>query len=338
MEGAYRFCAHKSYLIYNIGLSERGNPRTNFGTATHKAFELLAQRKLAEQKNETFIENDIFAEKFPISDITIESAFDMAWDFCSKSMDYHEWPVEDKKKFYKLYTKALNFRNGQYNPLKLNVIAPELFFDFELEEPWAKYDYMIDGEKVSGYLRIRGTIDFITRDEDGFIRFADYKSGKMVDWNVGEWHKPKPKAYDDFPDDFQLLLYYFVMRRFYPNEDILGTIYYLQDGPYDIHFDEYSYGKALKRIKEFVEKFRSIQVPQLTKHLGNTAENFYNKKKCSWCDFNKQSDKYHPQKTICEYFKDEIVNLGIDKVTEKHIIKERVLNYTSGGGRGFDNK
>jgi CRISPR/Cas system-associated exonuclease Cas4 (RecB family) len=338
MVGSYEFCQHKTFLIYNIGLSERGNPKTNFGTATHKALELLAQKKLADQNGLDFIENDIFTDKYPTSKIDIDSAFNLGWDYCAKQLDYHDWSEKDKKKYYDMYLKCLNFRNGQYNPLKRHILDVEQQFDLPLDYEWAKYSYTINGQRIEGNVRLKGTIDLVTQEDD-IIESADWKTGSKRNWSRGEWHNPKTKEYEDFKDDFQLLLYYYAMSEKYQTEDIVSTIYYLQDGgPYQVHFGHKAKIKALEAIKEYVLKIKSTIVPSLTKDLGTTPENFYNNKKCGWCDFNKVNPEYSDKKTICEFFRTQIVNLGLNKVIDKYGKTDKIKSYNVGGGRGISEK
>ena len=81
-----------------------------------------------------------------------------------------------------LVWKALQYNDGQFDPRTRNVVASEPHFDLVIEEDWAKYDFELpDGEKISGNLAIKGTIDLVTETEDGIIEVIDWKTGRRLD-------------------------------------------------------------------------------------------------------------------------------------------------------------
>lgn len=335
MLSSLEFCEHKAFLSYCIGIKEKGNAKSDMGSAVHKSLELLALRKFSEQNKKKTFENEISDTPFVTKEITIDKAFDLGWKYCQNLAPGHtEWTDEKTIKFYRgLYDKLLNFKKGAYNPLNLNIVQPEQFFEFEVKEDWAKYDYMIGNTRLKGFLKLRGTVDLIIMDDEGNYSSLDYKTGKRVNWAVGEWFKPKTKEYADLQKDKQLLLYYYSLVKLLGTHDITSIIYYLQDGgPFELVFDEDSYRIAEEMIKKEFKKINDIKIPKLTKHLGNAAENHYNKRKCSWCDFNKIQPKISTEKTVCEHFRSEIVSLGMDKVLDRYVKVESLSNY-SGGGR-----
>lgn len=332
--GTLQFCEQKFLISYCLGFREKGNIKAEMGTALHKTLELLALRKFAEQNKEKTFTNEISDIPFVTKEVTVDKAFDLGWEYQRKlSPDFTEWSDDKTIKIYKeMYSKLLNFKGGKYNPLNLDIVQPEQFFEFEIKEPWAKYSYDIAGKELSGYLKLRGTVDLIIRDEDGHYSSLDYKTGKRVNWAVGEWFKPKVKEYSDLQNDKQLLLYYYALVKLLKTYDITSIIYYLQDGgPFELVFDEDSYKIAEGMIKSEFKKINEIKVPKLTKHLGNPAENHYNKRKCNWCEFNKVQPKISTEKTVCEFFRSQILELGMDKVLDKYVKVEN-LNFYAGGG------
>jgi DNA gyrase/topoisomerase IV subunit A len=117
-------------------------------------------------------------------------------------MSHHkEWDDEEvKTKYRDMYYKLLSFDNESYNPLKLNIIQPEQYFDIQFQEDWARYEYIIGKEKFEGFLSVKGTMDLVF-DNSGYLSGMDYKTGKSrVNWATG-----KTKYLDDFKEDKQLL-------------------------------------------------------------------------------------------------------------------------------------
>lgn len=334
MIGSKTFCAHKTFIVYNLSIKENANFKADAGNAVHKALELLGLRKFAQQNGHKIIENEALDRPYELDEITTDKAFNVGWShYKGLSPHYPEW--NDKKtidKYLKMYNALLKFKKGRYNPLNLDIVQPEQFFEFEVQKPWAKYEYTIAGETISGYLKLRGTVDLIIRNEDGSYSSLDWKTGRRVDWGIGEWHNPKVKEYEDLEKDNQLLLYYYSLVNMLKTYDISSIIYYLQDGgPYEFCFDESTYKKAELMIKKEFEEFNNIKVPKLTKNLGNTAEKFYNNRKCGWCDFSKIQPKINTKKSVCEHFRTEIVELGMDKVLDKYSDPSKFSEYTGGG-------
>lgn len=335
MLSSLEFCQQKVLISYVIGIREKANPRADMGSAVHKSLELLALRKFAEQKKEKIIENEALDRPYDTKEISVDKAFSLGWEHQRKiSPEFSQWTDEKEiDKYRKMYNSLLKYQGGIYNPLNLNIYQPEQFFEFEIKKPWAKYSYNIAGKELSGYLKLRGTVDLIIINEDGSYSSLDYKTGKRVNWAKGEWYKPKIKEYNDLKNDKQLILYYYSLVQILKTYDISSIIYYLQDGgPYEFAFDESTYKLAESMIRDEFKKINDIQKPTLTKNLGNSAENFYNKRKCTWCDYNKIQPKISTKKTVCEFFRSEIVDLGMQKVLDKHVKIESLGAY-SGGGR-----
>lgn len=329
--GSYSICEHKSFIEYNLGIKGQSNFSADSGTSTHKSLELLAQKKKAIQDGKGFIDNEIFDEPYDINLITEESAFEMGWSHCKKVMNHHtQWDCVDTKVIYKsMYDEMLKFRGGEYNPLNLDVIEPEQYFDIEIKEDWAKYDYLIDGEKYSGFLSVKGTMDLIFNNT-GYLSGMDYKTGKSRrDWATG-----KTKDLEAFKKDKQLLLYSFAIKNLFNIDEFSIIIYYLQaGGPYEVYFDKKTYKQAENMIKEYFLKISRNTSPSLAKN-----GDWYSRSKCKWCDYNKVRPEFHKTKTVCEFFSDNLVNLGMDKVMAKYVKKDKIFAYGSGGGRGIQEK
>ena len=330
--GSYEICELKMFLIYNLGLKEKSGFGADSGTSVHKSLELLAQKKLAQQKGETSIENEIFDVPFPIDLLTYDKAFELGWQFCKKTMSHHkEWDCPDtKEKYKKMYDEFLCFDKGSYNPINLHIIQPEQYFDIEFKEDWARYQYTIGKDKFEGFLSVKGTMDLIF-DNDGYLSGMDYKTGKTrINWATG-----RIKQLEDFKSDKQLMLYSYAINKLFNVDEFSIIIYYLQaGGPFEVYFDKQTLKRAEGMIKDYFYKINSNSKP----FLAANSSNPYNKNKCRWCDFNKVRPEIHKNKTVCRTFEEKIINLGMDKVIERHADVSKVFTYGSGGGRGINDK
>ncbi len=331
--GSKEFCEMKTFLSYNLSFKEGGNFKADAGNALHKGLELLGLKKYIIQKKQKFVENEALSEPLHIDKLTPEKAFEIGWNHYKGLSSHLDWDdAKTIKKYKAMYYELLEFRDGAYNPLNLDIVKPEQFFEFEVKKDWAKYDYTIAGQQISGYLKLRGTVDLIFRNDYGGYSSLDWKTGKRVNWSKGEWYKPKIKEYKDLQVDKQLLLYYYSLVNMLDTHEISSIIYYLQDGgPFELYFDEDSYILAENLIRRQFEDINNIKIPQLTRNLGDAGENFYNKRKCGWCDFNKIQPKVSTEKTVCEHFRSEIVTLGMNKVLDKYATPDKFSEYVGGG-------
>ena len=326
--GSYRICPHKAFLNYNLGIKEQSRFSTDAGTATHKALELLAQKKLAQQKGQYYFENEVFGNtKCVVDSIDERTAFSTAWWYCKDTLPHKEWDdSEQKHKYWEMYKAILA---SEYNPLKLEIIQPEQYFDITIEEDWARYKYNINGEKFEGFLSVKGTMDLIFQN-DGYISGMDYKTGKTrVDWATG-----KIKGLAELREDRQLLLYSWAIKKLFGCDEFSIIMYYLQaGGPYEVSFDKQTFKVAEGMLKDYFVEISNNQKPTLAKNSAN----FYDKRKCQWCDYNKVRPEISKNKTVCEYYADGIVNLGMAKIINRDASPEKIFSYT-GGGRNFTEK
>ncbi len=320
----YAMCEHKYYLEYVLGVPSKANQAAEKGTIVHKALELLAQRKLAEQRGVTTVKNEELNKEFSVADINPDMAIQLAWNHYveQERYIYTDKDFEDCKQGM---WNALFYKEGMFNPLKLNVVAPEQFFDITIERPWAKYHYNLDGKDINGYLNIKGTIDLVTEPKPGIIEIVDWKTGKKFNWNTFQ-----DKTYEDICSDFQFRLYHYAACQLYPNaKEIFLTVFYLNHGgPDSICFTRKDMEQTEEIIRKKFNEIRQNKVPRLV----------YPSKKCSFCHYFKNSfdgATRNYKESICNVVHNEILTLGMDKVTDARCNKES-LNKYSGGGRTHD--
>jgi hypothetical protein len=325
----FDLCEHKYYIDFVLGWHSPAGLAAQKGTIVHKALEILAQRKLAEQQGDTEFINYELGLTFSVQEITPEAAIELSFDYYKRKGEF-EYSKADFKDCNKWMNQALLWHNGMFSPLKMNILASEKYFDIEIMEPWAAYSYKLaDGSLLEGQLRLKGTIDLVVQRSTNVIEIVDWKTGKCMNWN-----KMKKKEYDDFYSDPQLLLYHYAARKLYPEvEEIFFTIFYLQEGgPFSIAFQKSDIKKAEQMLRDRFNAIRNTKRPSL----------IWPSFKCKWCYFSKHklddslTDNYND--TICKKIKDEIVQLGISRVTHKRSKDKSHSAYVEGGGRTHDSK
>ncbi len=199
------------------------------------------------------------------------------------------------------------------------MVAPELYFDIEIKREWAKYSYNIEGQLIEGYLRIKGTLDLVTKVGDNplILEYVDWKTGQRKMWDEN-----RPKEFEDFLEDKQLCLYYYALCHLFPEAaDILVTIYYVRDGgPFTLPFSKDRLPQIEEKMRGWFEAIKEDQNP------GHVWFDW----KCKLCKFSEKGDSGRP---VCHEVGNEIVKVGIDRVTSKWADKSKWGQYGEGGGR-----
>lgn len=318
--GAWDFCNHRYFLEYTLGVPSQANQSADKGNITHKALEMLARKKLADQNKQKTFKDDDTGREFSAVDFGPEQAIEFGWWFYTDHRKTpHSWGPPDFRDCRNWMYTVLNYNNGQFSPLKRKILVPEQYFDFEIEEPWAAYEYVLpNGKLLKGNLSIKGTVDLVTEAAPNTIEYIDWKTGRRMDWPTR-----KVKEYDDLRNDPQLRMYHYALTRLYPNvKHIIMTIFFTKDGgPYSLCFDEGDVRKTLDMLRKRFEEIRDCQRPKLKKDW----------KVCGLCSYNKDK-QIGTMKTVCDYFQQEIIQLGMDKVMAKHG-NNKFDEYGSGGGR-----
>ena len=322
--GTFEFCQMKYFFQYVLGFKDRTNKKALMGTIVHRALQVLGDKKVAITNGKEKVEND------DIRDLTLEECddIDAITKLCFDHYLAHEKDVTLDKKELKTCTnwvyKALAYKNGQLDPRNQDIFATEQFFDIEIKKDWAKYDYEVNGEKISGYLSIKGTVDVIAKEGEKYFQVLDYKTGRRLNWATGE-----EKTYEDLQKDKQLLLYYYALKNLYPDWSFYVSIYYINDGGiFDLVFDESDYEKAEQILKE---KFQDIKNNKVPRQLSKEQAHWKCQKLCKFSETFEDTGK-----NACQHFHDMIQSKGIDYVTEKYADISRITKYGDGGGRMAD--
>ena len=319
--GTFEFCQMKYFFQYVLGFKDKTNKKALMGTIVHRALQVLGDKKLAQTKGEDKLVND------DIQDLTFEECddIDKIVEICFNYYTDHEKEVSLTKKELRTCInwthKALAYKEGKLDPRNQNIFATEQFFDIEIKKDWAKYDYEVNGEKISGHLSIKGTVDVVVKEDEKYFQVLDYKTGRRLNWATGE-----EKTYDDLQKDKQLLLYYYALKNLYPDWSFYVSIYYINDGGiFDLVFDDVDYKKAEQILKDKFEEIRDCKVP---KQLSREQSHWKCQKLCRFSETFEDTGK-----SACNYFHDMIKSIGIDKVTQEHADISRITKYGDGGGR-----
>ena len=328
--GTLEFCEQKFFLQYNLGLKDKTNKKALMGTVVHRALQVLGDKNLA-QKNKVgkVINDDIPNLSYKKCD-DLPHITKLCFDYYAK----HEPEVDLTPKELKICTgwveKAVAFKDGSLDPRNQNIHATELFFDIEIDKPWAKYSYEVNGEKIEGNLSIKGTIDVIVQEDEKYFQILDYKTGKRLNWATGE-----EKTYEDLQKDTQLLLYYYALKNLYPDWEFYVSIYYINSsthdkkplpgGIFDLVFDESDYEKAENILQQKFDYIRSVQQPKL---LSRENTHWKCKYLCKFSEEWKDSGQ-----SICHFFRDQVKTEGIVKTIEQYGDISKIAKYGDGGGR-----
>jgi hypothetical protein len=291
------------------------------GSMVHKMLELLARKKLATQNSEASFIDDELGKTYDTGLFHPEQAADEAIAYYEPK-SIHAYTRADLKKVRRWMYDAMGFNGGMWSPLQRTVIAPETYFDFTIDEPWARYAYKdpFTGKPIEGQLSLKGTIDLTLR-VDGYpdtMELADWKTGARKDWGTGE-----AKDWKKLRDDAQLRLYHYALTRIFPEmKHIIVTILFIADGgPFSLDFGPEDLPRTLELIKERFETIRDCTRPKLHKFWG-----------CSkFCHYGKNT---YPgtDKTICDHLHGELLALGMDKCVKKYGKPNAYNSYGAGGG------
>jgi hypothetical protein len=305
-------------------MQDDSNKKAEKGNVVHKSLELLANKKLCLQNGtSSFVDNELKKE-FSTIETSPESVILDAFNHY-KNKSIHQWDSKDFKDCEKWTWDTLLFNNGMFSPLTRNIVMPEQYFDIEIKYPWAKYEYYIeDGTVLSGNLRIKGTMDLITRVDKKTIEYIDWKTGERKNWATG-----KEKNYDDFYKDFQLRLYHYALYQLYPEEEnIIVTIYFNKSGgPFSLCFHKDDINTTVEMIRHEFEKIKACHFPTRIIDYGK------DRWKCErLCKFYKE--KYQDSDmSICDFMNKEVIQLGMNRAYLKHANKNTISSYGDGGGQ-----
>lgn len=236
----------------------------------------------------------------------VETIIDEVYNYYVKNTK-HKWQPVDFRDVTNWTWMALDYKDGIFDPRLRHIIEPEIEFDLTIKKPWAEYEFEVNGKKFKGNLAVRGTIDLLTRVDDGIIEIVDWKSGQRLNWATG-----KRKDYKSLSQDPQLLMYYWAARQLFPNEQVIVSIFWIRDGgPYTFCFDDKEFEKAETLMAKRFKEIQDCKLPQMIDPLQNSF-------KCNRiCDYYKNTSP-NGKDNMCRFIHNSIKEVGIDVVTEQY--------------------
>lgn len=337
MMSSIEFCEQSYFLNYGLGIEDIAHIKTVKGSICHLLLEILAIAQLNRQQGtqkffhkETNMEFDvdlcngnslidIVFEHFANDDPRLNQPAlnkELMGEIDKKAKPYDIAKISHKEDCLKSVNRALTFENGSFDPAKSYIVSPEQHFDFPVMKKWASYKNA-EGDTIQ--LRVKGTMDLLTRESEEPLVYhlKDYKTGRVWDWG-----KDKEKTYESLNEDTQLRLYHYAACMLYPEiETILVTIFFINyDKPFTFAFDRDELPHTEQILKKYYKRMINLQRPKLNKSW-----------KCkSFCYFGKTLQA-GTDKTICEFFRDKVYQIGIDKTIESFANKEKLGQYSGGG-------
>jgi ATP-dependent helicase/DNAse subunit B len=319
----WSYCQQQYYLRYVLGLPDKANKKAEKGTVVHKAMEVLAVAKKGRQEGKTFI-TDHICGRISTSHADINSLVRSCYDYYSGKSP-NEWTDWDFKECKDWTWKALKFRRGEFDPRNQNIFEAEQRFDFEIDKPWARYEYKVDGKTLSGYLGLRGTIDLVVKEDEETLHIIDYKTGRRLDWATG-----KEKTYYSLDVDSQLSIYHYAVHKLFPQfKYIIITIYYINDGgPYTLAFDNSDLNRIENKLRNRFNKIKECSIPRT----------IYPNWKCErLCHYFKTAPDGSPndskmyENSLCFHIKQQLEFEGMERTTQDNMIGKAFDQYDAPG-------
>ena len=320
----HNMCPQQYFCEYVLGWRGKGGLKADKGTIVHKVLEIMCLAKKAEQDGLSSFIDDVIGSVSSTS-YDIDKITEQVYKYYSEGNPQHDWKEKDFKDCSKWVYKTLEMNDGIFDPRNRHVV-----------EDWGEYDYVLNGEKVKGRLALKGTIDLITKVEDGFYEIVDWKTGRRLDWATG-----KEKTYASLQNDPQLRIYHYAAMKLYPEaKQIMVTINYMNDGgAFSMYFSEKDISKTKEMLRRKFEQIKSTRIPMLKKSWKCTKLCHQGKSTFEGTSIHPMMENRHGERTSygeymtkCEQIKYEIERKGIQKVTEDYMAENHsVAKYKAPG-------
>lgn len=309
----WEYCQMSYFITYNLGYQQPSAKKANMGTVTHKTLEVLANcKKLIQEspkkKNFSFNDEELgtisFSKNSLYSYEFVIEVLNLSYGHYTLNSPHIEYSFKEDYPFCKkMVDAALEYNNGQYDPRNQNILSPEIRFDLEIEEEWAKFKH--EGQDVK--LAIKGTMDLVVVESEDTLHLCDYKTGARKNWATG-----KMKTEESLYDDAQLLLYYYAVSKLFPQyKYVMVTILFLRDGgPFTLCFDSSHHKIFLNMLKE---RFQEIRKSENPKPINHWRSDFRCKKLCHFYKTNWPGTNT----PMCNHVENTIKTYGITLASEK---------------------
>lgn len=243
----YKQCRFKFCIEYHWALPTLRSFAALQGTLCHSVFEEFGKAKRAgEPPPKDWL--DIVLKAYRVQDIWNLNKKAVEREKDCKNCEHHNNGTcfvtgKSVDKFVGCprneFNEALELINGVIldkgpnNPLNKKIIGTETRFN-------------IDAAGVP----VNGIIDVVTEEDPTTIEIWDYKTGKFM------------MSYDECKTDPQLLIYHLAGRKIYTKyKNILVTIFYLQDKPITLAFDEKDERGTQNALTHYWYKIKNDRTP-----------------------------------------------------------------------------
>lgn len=311
---AYLHCQHRFFLNYNLGIEFDAGDKAKMGTIVHKAMELMGRKQLCRQNGEASFTDEDLGKTFLADEMNTTLALDLAWAQYSPSLDDPS-PTNYKfcaKQIVNIYT----WNNGAFTPEKRDIVALETFFDLEL--PWATYDYELQGEKFQGNVHLRGTIDCVTRLPDGTLEVIDYKTGTRKDLK-----SDKVLGYDELKNKIQTRVYHYALSRVFNLTDLMFTYAWTRDGgPITLFLTK-------EDLEESEEVLRRLWVEIQHNDKPKLFKNWFCRYVCPYAKHSHEKSGL----SLCEHYEREVYRIGALETIKRDANLDKTTRYGSAGGK-----
>ena len=343
----YKICELSYYITYNLGIQQDPGRKTVAGTIVHKVMEVLALCKLAFQttQQDTVTVNDSAIGEVTVSiqdflkmnklsnaevDLINKTRINKATYKGEAFIKYGQlrvgrefvnsliersynafkgecegWTAVEYKNIINYTWMSLEYRDGELDPRFYDVKDVEKHFEIKMDHEWAKYSYNVGKEKIKGNYEIKGTVDLIKQIDDNSIEVIDYKTGQRLNWDTGQ-----EKTYEDLKTDKQLMLYYYALRKVYPDiKNIKLTIFFIRDGgPFTVEFNDVTLDIVENMLEDHFNDVKNNTNPEMR---DETQRDFMCNKLCHYY----KNNMLGSNKNICSFIKNEIETNGIELTT-----------------------
>lgn len=319
--GNWKTCELQTILTYVFGFTSKAGAAASGGTCTHKMLELRALGSMAKKAGQTSFDYDDWGEVDADWAMDFDKTIDRVYEHQQKVDSHVDWSKMSKGKVLGWAKKAIT-DFPQYDPAKLNIIKVEQYFDIEIKEKWAKYEKEINGQKIEGYLRLKGTIDCILDLGDGVYECFDYKTGKRACFATGV-----EKDLEFLEQDHQLMFYFYALKHLYPDKEFIMTLYFINAGGiYSVAGNQKMYENAEKMIKKTFREINGIKHPTL---LDKDRKDF----RCKYCCEYSKPASFTNGQSVCEFIHGKIKENGLEKTVAEYANLNKINSYGSGGGK-----
>lgn len=322
-ESNWRTCEMQYYLSYVLNF--RGDPglAAHLGTTVHKIMEILALAKLEYQKTQDrliLIKDKIIGqyefdtkkwfsnEEFKVARTTykltdkksVDDIHSLAFNYYKNLYSQHDWSDEDRIKTLRWVYAILSEKEGLYDPRNREIVQPEQYLSYKIPEAWATYDF---NDGVKDQLVLNGIVDLITKTKNGY-EIIDWKTGQRKDWATG-----KVKGYEELQSDPQLMFYYYLLTKLFPQyENLILTIFFVKDGgPFSIQFEPEDIPRTEEIIKKTFEEIKNCTQPKM---LDPTQKSFKCQRFCAFSQIELDGTN------MCRAVGNRIKLQGIEQVTQ----------------------